>query len=276
MGLYHDPMEQWFKDLQIEVEPGEMFNVYDETVPDQIAAWAEEQGYTVPGTPREVFGGGWWKYAPDVAERLLIKNGFSRDGGGNWLTPDGEPWTIDLQSPPDENDAFRMANAAADQWSDFGIEVNLLGLERSVWDQNHFVGQFDMSTPWYSFALASGDSWPEVRAWHPKYYAPIGEDYRPLGGNSIMRLNDPQVGEFIDAMAQLDPSSEENIQANQDFLKYWTENMYFITAISFKKFVTWDERYWTGFPTSENPNYMPLYWFQGGKFAFQSLEPVAQ
>ncbi|MEZ4639580.1 MAG: hypothetical protein R2856_32235 [Caldilineaceae bacterium] len=36
-----------------------------------------------------------------------------------------------------------------------------------------------------------------------------------------------------------------------------------ITAISFKKFVTWDERYWTGFPTAENPNYMPLYWFHG-------------
>ena len=50
--------------------------------------------------------------------------------------------------------------------------------------------------------------------------------------------------------------------------------MYSITTISFKKFVTWDERYWTGFPTSEEPTYMPLYWFQGGKFAFQSLKPV--
>jgi len=33
--------------------------------------------------------------------------------------------------------------------------------------------------------------------------------------------------------------------------------MYSIPVISFKKFVTWDERYWTGFPTSENPIYMP-------------------
>jgi peptide/nickel transport system substrate-binding protein len=57
-------------------------------------------------------------------------------------------------------------------------------------------------------------------------------------------------------------------------LKYWVEQMYFITPIAFKKFVTWDERYWTGFPTSEDPKYMPLYWFQGGKFAFQGLEPV--
>ena len=28
------------------------------------------------------------------------------------------------------------------------------------------------------------------------------------------------------------------------------------------------------FPTSEDPKYMPLYWFQGGKFSFQGLEPV--
>jgi peptide/nickel transport system substrate-binding protein len=274
MAMYHDPMEEWFQNLEIEIEPGEMFNPYDPTVPDQIAEWAESQGYTVPGEPREVFGGGWWTHAPDVAERLLVKNGFSRDGSGNWLTPDGDRWSIDLQSPPDENDAFRIAVGAADQWSTFGIEVNLMGLERSVWDQNNFVGQFDMSTPWYAFVLASGDSWPQVRAWHPQYYVPVGEDSRSLGGNSITRLRDERVGELIDAMALVDPASEENFELTREFLEHWVENMYFITTISFKKFVTWDERYWTGFPTAEEPNFMPLYWFHGGKFAFQSLTPV--
>lgn len=274
-AVFHDPMEEWLTELQIDLGDGEMYNVYDPTVPDQIAAWAESQGFTVPGTPREVFGPGWWRFDPEAAERLLLNAGFSRDGGGNWLTPSGDRFSIDLQSPPDENDAFRMANAAADMWSDFGINVNLLGLERSVWDQNNFIGNFDISTPWYSFALASGDSWPEVRSWHPRYYAPNGEDYRPLGGNSIMRLQDPRVGEFIDQMATLDPGSEENFELNRDFIKYWTENMYFITTISFKKFVTWDERYWTGFPTAENPTYMPLYWFHGGKFAIQSLEAAS-
>lgn len=273
-AAYHDPMEEWLTGLQVDLGDGEMYNVYDPTVPDQIAAWAESQGYTVPGTAREVFGSGWWRFDPAAAEKLLLKNGFTRDGGGNWLTPDGATWTIDLQSPPDENDAFRMANAAADMWSDFGIDVNLQGLERSVWDQNNFVGQYGISTPWYSFALASSDSWPEVRAWHPKYYAPNGEDYRPLGGNSIMRLQDPQVGEYIDQMAVLEPGSEENLSVNREFIQYWTENLYFITTISFKKFVTWDERYWTGFPTAESPDYQPLYWFQAGKFAIQSLQPT--
>jgi peptide/nickel transport system substrate-binding protein len=273
-ALYLDPMEDWLQNLEIEVAPGEMYKPYDPTVPDQIAEWAKEQGYEVPGSPREVFGTGWWKYDPEAAEKLLTKNGFSRDGNGMWLKPDGSPWRMDLQSPPDENDAFRMATAAADMWSDFGIEVNLLSLERSVWDQNHVTGQYQVSTPWYAFALASGDAWPEIRGWHPSLYVANGEDYRSLGGNNHPRLNDPQIGEFLDAMAATAPDSDENHQIVTEFLQYFTEQMYFITCISFKKFVTWDERYWTGFPTSENPEYMPLYWFHGGKFAFQSLRPV--
>src|SRR5690606_35253679 len=124
--LYLDPMEEWLQNLESEVAPGEMYKPYAPTVPDPIAAWAEEQGYEVPGTPREVFGTGWWRYDPEAAEKLLLKNGFTRDGSGNWLKPDGERWVMDLQSPPDENDAFRMATAAADMWADFGIEVNLL------------------------------------------------------------------------------------------------------------------------------------------------------
>jgi peptide/nickel transport system substrate-binding protein len=276
MELYHDQLEEWLTDLEIEIEPDVMYKPYDPTVPDQIAAWAEDQGYEVPGEPREVFGTGWWKYAPDVAERLLVKNGFSRDDDDNWLTPDGELWTIDLQSPPDENDAYRMANAAADQWSKFGINVELLGAERSVWDQNRAVGQYGVTTPWYSFTLADGDAWPSISELHPNYYVPTGTNVSTKGGFNLapMRLNDEQVGQWLDEMAGLDPTSEENYQLVRDLIKYWVENMLDITQIGFKKFITFDGQYWTGFPTSANPNYEPLYWFQGGKFMIQALEPV--
>ncbi len=271
--LYYDPLEDWLINLQIEIEPGTMYTPYDPTVPDQIAAWAESEGYTVPGTPREVFGSGWWNFAPDVAERLLLDNGFTRDGSGNWLKPDGQPWTLDVQAPPDENDAFRMATAAADMWSDFGIDVNLQGLERNSWDQNRFTGQYGLTTMWQSFALTDGDMWPQMQQLHSRYYIPNGEDARTSGGGwlNTTRLQDPQIDAFIDEMATLLPGSDESVELNREFLMYWTENMLSLPVIGFKKFVTWDERYWTGFPTSENPNYMPLYWFQAGKFAIQNL-----
>ena len=275
--LYHGPMTEWLTNLQIDLGDGEMYNPYDPTIPDQIAAWAEEQGFTVPGSPSEVFGSGWWNYDTDAAEKLLLKAGMSRGGDGKWQTPDGEPWVLDLQSDPSENDAYRMGQAAFDMWTDFGVEVNFSTLDRNTWSQNHQVGTYEVSTPWTSFALASGDMWPNIRGHHSRYYAPVGEDYRPLGGNSDRRLQNATVDELIDAMEVVNPVSQEaeNVALGTQFLQNWVENMFDITAIAFKKFVTWDERYWTGFPTAENPNYQPLYWFQGGKFAIQNLRPTS-
>ena len=273
--LYHGPMTEWLSNLQIDLGDGEMYSPYDTTVPDRIAAWAVEQGYTVPGEPHEVFGTGWWKYDTDAAEKLLIKAGLSRGGDGKWMTPDGEPWVLDLQSDPSENDAYRMGQAAFDMWTDFGVEVNFSTLDRSTWSQNHQVGSYEVSTPWTSFALASGDMWPQIRGLHSRYYAPVGEDFRPLGGNGTRRLQDGTIDELIDAMESVNPVSQEaaNVELGTQFLQNWVENMFDITCIAFKKFVTWDERYWTGFPTAENPNYQPLYWFQGGKYAIQNLHP---
>ena len=253
--LYHGPMTEWLTNLQIDLGDGEMYNPYDPTIPDQIAAWAEEQGFTVPGSPSEVFGSGWWNYDTDAAEKLLLKAGMSRGGDGKWQTPDGEPWVLDLQSDPSENDAYRMGQAAFDMWTDFGVEVNFSTLDRNTWSQNHQVGTYEVSTPWTSFALASGDMWPNIRGHHSRYYAPVGEDYRPLGGNSDRRLQNATVDELIDAMEVVNPVSQaaENVALGTQFLQNWVENMFDITAIAFKKFVTWDERYWTGFPTAEKP-----------------------
>ena len=272
-GVYHEPLEEWLNSLQIDLGDGEMFSVYDPTVPDQINEWALAQGYDVPGTPAEIFGTGWWHFAPDAAEKLLTKAGLSRDGGGNWLTPDGEIWSLDLQSDPSENDAYRMGQAAADMWQDFGIDVNFITLDRGAWSQNHYVGAFEVSTPWQSFALPAGDFWPRINGMHSDFYAPAGEDYRPLGGNGVRRLVDDTIDELLDAMEAVDPvgQADENIAINMEFIKHWVENMLDITCIAFKKLVTWDEKYWTGFPTAENPFAMPLYWFQGGKYAIQGL-----
>ena len=215
---------------------------------------------------------------PMRTEKLLMKAGLSRGGDGMWMTPDGETWVLDLQSTPDENDAFRMAQAAFDMWTDFGVEVSFSSLDRqSSFDPNQHIGAYEISTPWTSFALASGDMWPNIRGHHSKYYAPVGEDYRPLGGDSRRRLRDDTIDELIDAMATVNPVSQEaeNVELGIQFIQNWVENMFDITCIAFKKFVTWDETYWTGFPTAENPNYQPLYWFQGGKYAIQNLHQTS-
>ena len=136
------------------------------------------------------------------------------------------------------------------------------------------VGQFEVDSPWTSLVLPDGDGWPQLRGRHSRYYVPSGEHFNTLGGGTPERLQDPVLDELIDAMEGVHPDSPENLALIHQFLQHWVENMYYISTVSFKKFVTWNELHWTGFPSSENPAYMPLYWFQGGRFAFAGLEPI--
>ena len=272
-AIYHDPMEEWFQDLEIEIEEGVMFKPYDATIPDQIAAWAEAEGYQIPGDVRAVFGSGWWAHAPDVADRLLMKHGFSRDDGGNWLTPDGNPWELEVLTDTTSVQQFHFGNATADMWKDFGIDTSLAAHERTLYTSTVETGQFDIAGDWFSFTLAAGDAWPMFNIFHPDLVVPIGEDARSTGGHTT-RLTDPKIGEFIDAMVSINPDDPRNFELTTEMLQYWVENMYSIPIVAFNKFVTWDERYWTDFPTFENPASMPLYWFMGGKLTFQNLKPV--
>ena len=57
-------------------------------------------------------------------------------------------------------------------------------------------------------------------------------------------------------------------------MKLWVQNMWSIPTISFKKFITEDETYWTGLATAEKPDRQPLFWFLGARFVLPYIEPV--
>lgn len=274
--LYHQPLKDWLANLQIEIEKGTMYKPWDATVPEQIAQWAKDQKYNISGDPASLFGIGWWKHDPAVAERLLIKNGFKRGPDKKWLTPDGKPWKLEVMAPNDEPDAFRMANAAQDQWKAFGIDTTAAGVERNVWNTRYQTGDFQIAVPWgtWNISLANGDKWINIQCLKSSYFVAPPDTYFKTGGCNEMRLKVDGLDALIDKMTKTDPQSPDGIKLGQDFVKLWTENMYAINAVTFKKFITWDSRYWKGFPTSENPNVFPEYWFMIGKFTFQGLEPA--
>ena len=135
MEHFHKPMLPWLEELEIEIGNGETFKPFDSNVPFEIAEWAREEGYDVPEEPDDIiqlWGVGWWKYAPEIAEKLLINEGFTKNEQGKWLLPNGEAWKMTIIAPPDEVDAYRQALWAADNWRKFGIDVQIESLERAV------------------------------------------------------------------------------------------------------------------------------------------------
>jgi peptide/nickel transport system substrate-binding protein len=277
---FHKPLLSWLKEFTIDIGDGETFAPFDETVPARLAEWAEAQGYSIPAETEEevidMFGVGWWKFAPEVAEKLLLNNGFTRDKDDRWLLPDGTPWTFDILAPPDEVDSYRLAMGAVDQYDAFGITVEVRALERTAYYNAERTGDFTVYSRWGSNgaigASASLDKWRFLRGLHSDFYLPVGEVSR----NNALRVKSPEIDAIIDELAGLAPDDPKVYELGKDFMKLWVENMWSITMISFKKFVTQDLYYWENFPMSEDPYGQPCYWFMGGRFVYPYLEATGK
>lgn len=280
MKYFHLPLKEWLEQLEIEVTNGEKFKPFDSEIPFRIADWARKRGYKMPDDPNEIisiFGIGWWKYAPDIATKLLEKHGFYKDENGKWHLPDGTLWKFSIIAATDEEDAYRQAMWAADQWRRFGIEVSVTPLERNIFYMRNQTGDFDCTTMWGIGGSPSAnlDKWSYIFRYHSKYYKPVGET-QPDPGFNPMRLKDPRVDKIIDEMGRLSPDDPKAYELALDWIKLWVEEMWTIPVTSFKKLITFDEYYWTNFPTAENPYGQPLYWFMGSRFVIPYLEKTGR
>jgi peptide/nickel transport system substrate-binding protein len=278
-SLYHVPLEPFFRSMTIDVGNGETFQPYDPDAPSRIATWATQQGYAVPTDADGLlqrFGVGTWKHAPDMAEKLLIKNGFKRDSNGKWLMPDGKAWTIPMLAAPDENDVYRLALGFQDQLKKFGIDVTIETLERDPYTNRQNTGDFTATSTWAAFAVnAHPDIWQGLNTLHSRFFTPIGKSTAGNGSGNIQRFKFPELDSIVEQMAKLAPEDPQVLDLGRQAMQFWVQNMVTIQTISFKKFITQDTQYWNGFPTAENPTRQPLYWFIGGRFSFAGISPNA-
>jgi peptide/nickel transport system substrate-binding protein len=75
-----------------------------------------------------------------VAEKLLVKNGFSKNADGKWLLPDGTPWsdqaclsgTVAVATGMGRNCA-----SAVQQWKRFGIDARSISFRSQCCAEFH-------------------------------------------------------------------------------------------------------------------------------------------
>ncbi|HUM44212.1 MAG TPA: ABC transporter substrate-binding protein, partial [Fervidobacterium sp.] len=252
---------------------------YDPSATLRAAQYARERGYEVPNDIdqlKEMFGPGWWKYAPDVAEQLLTRNGFKRDKNGKWLLPDGNPWKINIVTTPvATHPQHRNALAAAQQWRNFGIEVSVNSSE-SYSDAYH-LGNFDVCTSWPATEPWGGhpDLYRVFETLHSDYYRPLGE-YVSVGGAAYGRWTDPRMDKIIEEMRELDWSSQRNLELGMKGLKILIEELPSLPTFSGPKPTSYDEYYWTNYPLAENPYGGPLISWPNFKYILPFLEQTGR
>ncbi len=272
---YYEPLEEWLENFTLDIEvDGEPFKPYDSEVPFKLAESAKSRGYDVPEDPekiREIFGRGWWKYAPDVAEQLLLRNGFTKDENGKWLLPDGTPWKITiLANPSPVHQAYRNSLAAAQEWRNFGIDVTLSSTEAQ--STLVTVGDFEVTDSWPATENWGGhfDLHHTLSSWYSKYYRPIGEN---TAGHAS-RWTDPRMDKIIEDIQKLDWDDPKSLELGLEGLKIAVEEMPGIPTFACLTFLGWDEYYWTNYPGGENPYTQPHYHWPNFKYMLPFLEPV--
>lgn len=275
---YFDPLESWLEAFTLEID-GEPYHPWDSEAPMRIADEARKAlGDLVPTDPAEIrksIGMGWWKYDVDAAERLLLANGFTRDGRGMWLLPDGEPWSLPLicegETRPIMN---RAASMIAECWQEFGIDSFADVRDSATRSRLSSYGEYD------AFLMWNIETWgghPDLfwflESWHSKLYRPSGE---PVVFKNTMRWKHPELDPIIEAIQELDFDDPKCIELGQEFIKLATREQPTIPIMSYNVFSVCDETYWEGFPTAENPYTNPVANWANSKYMFPMIRSTQQ
>jgi peptide/nickel transport system substrate-binding protein len=268
-------MQDWLKKFTIDVGNGETFAPYDADAPKRVAAYAKSRGYVFPDTQEfleKAFGLGWYKYAPDIAEKLLIKNGFKRDKDKKWLMPDGKPWKISFMSGTVlSNHDARNAAAAVQQWKKFGIDASMYSTENG--DGLGATGDFDVSGSWPAQEPwgAGPDLYRVLDRWNSAYKKPVGERTQGI----YSRWSSPEMDAVIKKLRETDPfNAEAVIAVGTEGLKEAVKNMPGVPTYGYIGFVGWDQYYWTNWPGSENAYNEPYTHWPNFKYTTPFLKPT--
>jgi peptide/nickel transport system substrate-binding protein len=279
LGTYPEnfikPMQQWLSDFTLDLGNGETFKPYEPDAPKREADYAIARGYVFPDDPayiEKAFGIGWYKYAPDVAEKLLLKNGFSKDKDGKWLLPDGTPWKIRcLTSADTVTHNYRNCMAATQQWKKFGIDAEVYPSESRADLYN--TGDFEVSGDWPAQEPwgAGPDLYRVLNHWNSAYVKPIGE----VAAGHPGRWSSPEMDAVIKKLRETDPADAEAVIAvGIEGLKIAVTEMPGIPTYGYIGFLSWDQYYWTNWPGSENPYTQPYTHWGPFKFMTPFLEPT--
>jgi len=253
------PMLPWLTEFTLDIGNGETFQPFDPNASQRIIEYAKGRGYEVPDDPAEqgkLFGYGWYKYAPDIAEKLLVKNGFSKNADGKWLLPDGTPWSIKCLTGTSLATGMGERNcvAAVQQWKKFGIDAEVYSSEAN--SALNSTGDFDVSSNWPAQEPwgAGPDLYRVLNHYNSEYVKPLGD----TTNGHPSRWSSPEMDAVIEKLRNTDPADyQATVDVGIEGLKIAVTEMPGIPTYGYIGFVTWDEQYWTNWPGAENPYTQP-------------------
>jgi peptide/nickel transport system substrate-binding protein len=250
--------------------------IWDPDVALRVNQWAVKEGYIKEPYPeseaKRIWGRGWWKYMPDVAEAILKALGFYKGSDGYWRLPNGTIWKIPLNVPSGfEMDAVQLGYAVAEEWRRFGIQVEVIPYESTTfWTYQFNYGAFSVGSYW---GFSGNDPWSTpifLEGWRCDYVRPIG-NYSP----NAARYCNSEFDKYVLLAQSYSPVSKESIEATKQALIIFIKDMPVIWMGNCKKLQPILTDYWTNWPAADNFYWGQDFWGkQTVKYVLAHLIPV--
>jgi peptide/nickel transport system substrate-binding protein len=269
--LYVKPILPWLEEFELDLGDGTTVKPFDEGYAERIAGILRDKGYDIPTDHNaliDMFGVGCWKYDPEAAEKLLIKAGLEKKEDGWYFN--GKPFTFNMTYIADtEAQAGRGVQAAYDQLTKFGFQINLSSESSATWDTNGATGQFDIAGYWPT-GFITKDIYSQINGWDADLIVPIGEK----GSGQTGRWNNAEATRIIHELAKLSPDDPKAYELGLEFFKIAIEELPFIGFHSGVKFVPTNSTYWNNYPSADNPYNGPWWWWSCFKYILTEISPV--
>lgn len=159
-----------------------------------------------------------YHYDLEKAKALMEEAGYTYDENGMLLTPEGEPFILDLPVTGDvPGERVKLAEVLSEQYKQLGVEINIIVEEFGIWVQRAFEGNYQITI--------NGLGWPDAEV--------LNWGLHSNGSFNLSHVDDPVLDELLDKIIlETDPASRQ--EAVNASVLYINENALFAPTYSAK------------------------------------------
>jgi peptide/nickel transport system substrate-binding protein len=202
-------------------------------------------------------------FDPSKTEQVMSAKGYTKDGEGLWVGPDGARINARIYGFSIFAD---YGPVLAEQLRNAGFEASF----EQPPDAYQKMADGSAHTFLFGHGGAIADVYPTLDLFHSRHAAPTGTD----AGTITARWKNEEYDKIVDQLAQLPVDDPKGMPLYLQALEIYLREMPEVPIIQWLHRIPYNTTYWTNWPTAENPYINGAFWHKTFPLILHQLQPV--
>lgn len=209
-------------------------------------------------------------FDPDRSAALMVEAGYQKDGSGFWADSSGKRIVLDIIGRQTEADAAKSVPVVTELLRRAGFDAQFRLLDSSSYYDAVYLGKASI----FLTGISGGatDPYQSFEMYHSRHATPIGTV--STGANA--RWKNAEYDAIVDQMGTMAPTDPRFKELVGKALEIWLAEIPTAPLTDAALLATYNNTYWQGWPTSENPYFQPSFWWASALVSIAKIEPAAQ